>query len=117
MAVGLCLGAFGCISLMPAVLGCFAGNGRGSKGNSDIVNCLVHNTLTVSIPVDYTPPCDGTVAVIVLPCDATGQTNHQISIANMPLPDYCECKVSTQCAVTAYLLSLLLKHLPLPWCI
>jgi hypothetical protein len=74
-----------------------AGNSRGSAGNNNIVNCLVHNTLTVNISASYTPPCSGTIAVIVLPCDNAGATPAQITIAQVSIssvPVECSCEVS-----------------------
>lgn len=70
-----------------------AGNTRGKLGNNDVINCLIHNTLTVAIPPNYTPPCDGTVAVVVIPCRADGSTTAQITIASVEVPVPCNCEV------------------------
>jgi hypothetical protein len=54
------------------------------------VNCLINNAM-FSDPF-YRPPCGGTVAVVVLPCNPDGTTPAQVTIASVPLD--CECTVS-----------------------
>jgi hypothetical protein len=94
---------------------CAAGNSRAGKqgwlpgqslppASNDIVNCLVYNAFTAAVPVTYTPPCGGTMAVVALPCDvprATGMvraqmvrtdTYAQITVTQVPVR--CECVVS-----------------------
>lgn len=92
-----------------------AGNARSGKAgwlpgqslppaNNDVVNCLVYNAFNAVVPVSYTPPCGGTMAVIALPCDvarATGMvraqmvrtdTYSQVTVTQVPV--HCECVVS-----------------------
>lgn len=96
----------------------FAGNNRYGKAgwvpgqavpaaNDNIVNCLVYNAYMASVPETYTPPCGGTMAVIMMPCDvarATGrvrammvrrETYDQVTVTQMPVQ--CECVVSSAC--------------------
>ncbi len=75
----------------------YAGSTR-QGGNNNRVNCLIWNALNnATIPADYRPPCEGTVAVIALPCGGVLADNPpiaQITIASVPFPDNCECGVS-----------------------
>lgn len=103
-----------CICLT-SLCGLRAGNLRGGKpgwfpgttvngANNNVVNCLVHNAFAANVPSTYTPPCGGTLAVVMLPCDiarATGRvraqmirrdTYDQITVTQVPVP--CECVVS-----------------------
>jgi hypothetical protein len=85
---------------------CPAGNERNGEtifqefpgSNNDIVNCLVYNTMAANIPADYTPPCGGTVGVILVPCDNGGEwsteTLDQISLAQVKVD--CTCEVRGQ---------------------
>jgi hypothetical protein len=78
-----------------------AGNNRYGSGlgaySDDVVNCLVYNALNTPIPADYTPPCGGTVAVVLVPCDTNNQfaqaqvTIAQVTVASVPVP--CPCQV------------------------
>jgi hypothetical protein len=75
-----------------------------NSANNNVVNCLVYNAMAANVPNTYTPPCGGTLAVIMLPCDiarATGRvraqmirrdTYEQITVTQVPVP--CECVVS-----------------------
>jgi hypothetical protein len=53
--------------------------------------------LNQPVLANYTAPCNGTIGVIVLPCDDNGQVIAQItmaaaSVASVPIP--CVCEVS-----------------------
>lgn len=79
-------------------LGHAAGNIRedGLTSDNDRVECMVWNALN-TVAANYTPPCGGTVAVILLPCDSNGNTGAQITIAQVTIgsiPVTCDCGVS-----------------------
>lgn len=85
---------------MQAVIWTLTGNNRygGEGSNDDVVNCILYNTYNHKIYRDYTPPCDGTLAVVVLPCDETLGYAAQATITQVPLSSLdvpCECAVST----------------------
>lgn len=72
----------------------YAGNKRFNDGtfksHNGIVNCLVHNALTAKVPKTWTPPCGGTVAVVLIPCDKHGKTHTQSMLTQVPVK--CKCK-------------------------
>jgi hypothetical protein len=75
-----------------------AGNARGTDHNFDVVNCLVDRAF-FTIPVEnsnWSPPCDGTVAVVMVVCDENGNSIEQTTIASVPIN--CACEV--RCAYT-----------------
>lgn len=85
-----------------AVVLCCAGNLRAGVGgdfqsDNDVVNCLVYNTMVADVPPTYTPPCNGVVAVVLVPCDQSGQTTEQITVASVSFNSLgleCICEVS-----------------------
>jgi len=60
----------------------------------NVVNCMIWNALSSAVPADYTPPCYGLVAVVVIPCNMDGSTTAQVTIATVPVPILCDCVVS-----------------------
>jgi hypothetical protein len=64
-----------------------------SRFSDDAAKCLVHAAVTANVSATYTPPCDGTLAVILIPCNGS-ETTEQISITQVPLPIDCKCEVS-----------------------
>lgn len=74
---------------------CFvpAGNMRGHDHNYNVVNCLIERALfAISDESTWRPPCDGTVAVVMVVCDKNGNSIEQTTIASVPLN--CDCEVS-----------------------
>lgn len=75
----------------------YAGNNRyygGISPNTNMVNCMLWNALNANIPASYVPPCSGTVAVVLVPCNGAGATTRQVTIAQVPfssLPVTCQC--------------------------
>lgn len=58
--------------------------------NNDVVNCLAANALRSSVAAAYTPPCGGTVAVVLVPCDLEMvRTDNQVMISQVPVN--CTC--------------------------
>lgn len=111
---GTAPGTYGPISKvdMQAAVWTLTGNNRFGKAgwlpgqslppaSNDVVNCMVYNALTADVPMTYTPPCGGTMAVVLLPCDvarATGrvrammvrrETYDQVTVTQVPVR--CEC--------------------------
>lgn len=68
----------------------------GGIGDNNTINCLVWNAKHADVPPDYTPPCNGTLAVILVPCSIQLDlpyyvTNAQVTVANIPIR--CSCQV------------------------
>jgi len=67
------------------------------SSDDDVVNCMIWNALSTAVPSAYTPPCNGLILVVVIPCDVIGAVAAQITVASIPaasLPVTCTCSVS-----------------------
>lgn len=68
---------------------------------------MVWNALNANIPPSYTPPCNGTIAVVVIPCKYSNPevtTTDQVMIAQVNLanlPDPCKCGPGFQVSLQA----------------
>jgi hypothetical protein len=54
--------------------------------------------MVADVPPTWTPPCNGVVAVVLVPCDESGATTEQITIASVSFTSLgleCVCEVST----------------------
>jgi len=76
----------------------YAGNIISTDG---VVNCMLYNAYNHNIGTGYTPPCNGTLAVVIVPCSTTTPSTYtaqatiaQVLLSSLPVP--CECKVSLE---------------------
>jgi hypothetical protein len=62
-------------------------------GSDAVVNCLLWNAYNTALPEDWTPPCSGTMAVVLIPCSAAGiaaqPTLAQIKVDSSPIACIC----------------------------
>jgi len=76
------------------------GSSRGYEvlsSDDDVVNCMIWNALNAAVPSAYTPPCNGLMLVVIIPCHDNGTVAAQINVASIPvaaLPATCSCSVS-----------------------